>query len=118
MSATDRKPDHSAFNRFRNALVKARLRESVFEEINRQLSKHQLLMKLLSRRQLVREENRVLAEDRIKNERPQEVGKKTISVNLDAARHVKATRAYFGFKMFSSVNGRGFIKYLLFTSRL
>ena len=44
MSATDRKPGHSTLERPRNDLTLADLHESIFEEINSQLSKHQLMI--------------------------------------------------------------------------
>ena len=126
LSITSPKPDHATLCRFRNDLVEAKLMDALFEEINRQLTEHQLMIeeneddlsivdatviKAAARPKTVETE---IVEDRKEGDEVQEgvtrTEKTTCSADPDAAFLLKNGEILYGYKMISTVNGRGFIK--------
>ncbi len=124
ISVTAPKPDYSTLCRFRNSLVKADLMESMFDEFTRQLAERGILVEeneedlsivdatVIKTAARPRKEETVIAEDRKEDDKPQEVVKRTVSADPDAAWLAKGGRTFYGFKLFSTVNRRGFIKTL------
>jgi|SRR5208282_616685 len=114
-------PDHSTICRFRNELKELGLYEKLFNEINRQLEEHEILIKKgaivdatvveSARRPRKVVETESIPQDRKENEKPESSSPEiTYSDDTEAKWLVKGKKAVYGFKVHMAVDDKnGFI---------
>ena len=117
-------PDETSICRFRNRLVKTQLDQKLFDELNRQLIAHNIMVEeakaaiidasIIDSAARPKQTIGAIQEDRKEDEQTAPIVKQ--SADPDAAWLKKGSKSHFGYKLFAAVDEEGFARHVDMTS--